>query len=337
MAVSMNHLVKGIMAPVLAVAGAGILAAGCGTMQAEADSAGNPDKRAKKAQKIQKLQEKVPYDGYLEAHKGEQNPLGLLGGPIEAKVTQGGGGVFVALPAKRELDPRVFGSPKMPRAFAGTPGMSGVPPMARGVSDGQYTRMKKPSPFGNKYKVMQRGSMSLRAVDATATDAGRTDDEVRFRASWEDSAGNTYSVRCCRMLASHGMEYPTFGGVVTNHILHGSSRIGTPLMPTEYTYLAFWGMGEVRKNGEVVDKPRLVHGMLTEYVRKEGYKLAFDHEVNPTKRHFHLMVPPMKPLPDQDQYEHKNVKTGFSLPNGKELPFWHVMFGSLDIQAQRRG
>lgn len=29
----------------------------------------------------------------------------------------------------------------------------------------------------------------------------------------------------------------------------------------------------------------------------------------------------MKPLPDEDKYEHKNVKTGFSLPNGKELPF----------------
>lgn len=108
-------------------------------------------------------------------------------------------------------------------------------------------------------------------------------------------------------------------------------------MPPEYTYLTFWGIGEVRKNGEVVDKPRLVHGMLTEYVGKEGCKLAFDHEVNPTKRHFHLMVPPMKPLPDEDKYEHKNVKTGFSLPNGKELPFWHVMFGSLDIQAQRSG
>lgn len=46
MAVSMSHLVNRIWGPVRAVAGPGILAAGCGTMQAEAGSAGNPDKKA---------------------------------------------------------------------------------------------------------------------------------------------------------------------------------------------------------------------------------------------------------------------------------------------------
>lgn len=58
-------------------------------------------------------------------------------------------------------------------------------------------------------------------------------------ASWQDKAGNTYTVKCCTKVATHGADYPTFGGVVTNTILHGSSAIGTPLMPTEYTYFAF--------------------------------------------------------------------------------------------------
>lgn len=310
---------------------AGSLLTGCGlSSDAMADQSG-PTKK----EKVQKLQAMAPYDGYLKAHKDVQSPMPLLGGPVEAQVTQRGGGVFVALPAKRKLDPNVFGSPGMARAFAGTPGITGVPPMVRGVEGDGYTRMKKPTPFGNKYKVMQGGNLQLKAVDATATDAATTSDEVKFRASWEDAAGNTYSVRCCAKMAAHGIEYPTFGGVLTNHLLHGSSRIGTPLMPTEYTYLAFWGMGEVRKNGQTLDKPRLVHGMLTEYVRKEGYKLAFDSEVTPTKRHFHLMVPPMKPVPAKGKFAHDAVQTGFSLPNGKPLPFWHVMFGSLDIRAQR--
>ena len=294
-----------------------------------------PDGAMNKQEKIQKLQAMVPYDGYLEAHKGEQSPLGLLGGPIQARVTQSGGGVFVALPDKRELDPAVFGTPEMPRAFAGTPGITGVPPMARGVKDGAYTRMKTPSPFGDQYAVMRGGELELEAVDATATDAAVTKDQVRLMARWQDNQGNTYSVRCCAKLATHGLEFPTFGGVMTNHILHGSSRIGTPLMPTEYTYLAFWGMGEVRKNGEVTDKPRLIHGMLTEYVRTEGYELGFDKDVTPTKRHFHLMVAPMKPVMGEGRFQHSAVKTGFTLPNGKELPFWHVMFGSLNIQAER--
>ena len=152
----------------------------------------------------------------------------------------------------------------------------------------------------------------------------------------EDQEGNTYEVRCCEMLATHGVEYPTFGGVVTNTVMHGSSRIGTALMPTEYVYFAFWGMGEVLKNGEVTDKPRLVHGMLTEYVRKEGYELAFDDEVTPGRRHFHLMVPPMMPEPKEQEFVHKNLSTGFQLPNGKELPFWHVMFENLEINADRQ-
>ena len=64
-----------------------------------------------------------------------------------------------------------------------------------------------------------------------------------------------------------------------------------PLMPTLFSDLAFWSIGEVRKNGEVIDKPRLVHGMLTEYVLHGNYELGFDEDVDPTARHFHVMVP----------------------------------------------
>ena len=286
-------------------------------------------------QTIAKLQKMTPARGYIDAHKNLQKPLGLLGGPIEVTITQTSGGVFVSLPDQRKLDPNVFGTPEMPRAFSGTPGVNGVPPMARGVEHSAYTVMKPLSPFGDKYTVMADGKLSLKAVDATATDAAKTEDAVDMMASWKDQDGNTYEVRCCQMLAAHGMEFPTFGGVVTNHILHGFTRIGTALMPSAYAYVAFWGMGEVKKNGVVLDKPRLVHGMLTEYVRKEGYKLAFDDEVTPTRQHFHLMVAPFVPVMDEGRFMKKPVKTGFNLPNGMELPFWHVMFENLEIDSKR--
>jgi len=290
---------------------------------------------SKKAKKMEMLQEMAPYKGYLKAHMGAQ-PQELLGGPLQVSISQESGGVFVILPSKRKLDPQVFGTPQAPRALAGTPGINGLPSGARGVKNGQYTKMKKPSPFGDKSIVMGNGKLNIEALDATAADAQKTNDKIKFMASWQDKAGNNYEVRCCGMLASHGVEYPTFGGVVTNTILHGSSRIGTALMPTEYTYFAFWGMGEVRKNGDVLDKPRLIHGMLTEYVRKEGYELAFDDEVTPTRKQFHLMVPPMMPEKKEQEFVHNNVKTGFKLPNGKELPFWHVMFENLEINADRK-
>jgi hypothetical protein len=94
-------------------------------------------------------------------------------------------------------------------------------------------------------------------------------------------------------------------------------------------------MRSVHKNGEVVERPRLVHGMLTEYVRKEGYKLAMDHEVTPTRLHLHVMVPPMMPNPEKGHFVEDPLSTGFMLPNDKELPFWHVMFNNLDVQASR--
>ncbi len=284
---------------------------------------------------MKKLKDMAPAKGYIKAHKDVQEPLELLGGPIRININQDGGKVYVALPDKRRLDPQVFGTPEMPMKFAGTPGITGVPLMARDVENDKYTVMNMPTPFGDKHITMDNGSLEIEAFDITATDGAMTKDKVKLIASWEDKDGNKYEVRCCEMLAAHGMEFPTFGGVVTNHILHGFTGIGTPLMPSEFTYFAFWGMGAVLKNGEILDKPRLVHGMLTEYVRTEGYKLAFDDEVTPTAQQFHLMVAPFKPVMDQDTFEKAPVKTGFKLPNGMELPFWHVMFESLKIDSER--
>ncbi len=278
-----------------------------------------------------------PTRGYLKAHAMTKKPFGLLGGPITVDITQSSGGVFVSLPDNRKLDADVFGTPKMPRATGGTPGINGVPPMARGVEGGKYTVMKMKSPFGDKNIVMGGGTLKLHLVDATATDAATSDDQVQMEASWKDKAGNTYTVRCCKMLATHGLEFPTFGGVVTNHILHGFTRIGTALMPSEFTYAGFWGMGAVIKNGKVLEQPRLIHGMLTEYVRGEGYKLDADSEVTPTRRQFHLMVAPFKPNMKEGHFERSPVKTGFKLPNGMELPFWHVMFENLEIKSTRGG
>ena len=286
---------------------------------------------------IMTLQEMTQADGYLQAHRSVDQPLGLLGGPIQFTIEQSSGGVFVSLPDNREIDSQVLGTPEHPMQFAGTPGMTGVPPAPafRGVENGAYTTVQRKTPFGDKHMVMPNGQMTLEATDATATDAAQTDDQVQFRASWEDQDGNTYEVRCCAMLAKAGAEFPTFGGVVTNHLMHGFSGVGTPLMPTMYTYAAFWGMGKVRKNGEVTDKPRLVHGMLTEYARTEGYELASDAEVGPTRRHFHLMVAPFMPVQGEHKFKHNNVKTGYTLPNGQELPFWHVMFENLAIESSR--
>lgn len=292
-------------------------------------------KKAMMMKMMQQAEAMSPWRGYLKAHDSVKHPMPLLGGPIKIHITQTAGGVFVALPAYRKLDPAVFGTPRHPRAFGGFPIVSGLPLMLRGVEDGHYTRAKKRSPFGDKSMVMPDGHLNLEMEDATATDAATTQDWVKLDARWKDKKGNTYEVRCCKMVAAHGVDYPTFGGVLTNAILHGSSRIGTPLMPTEYTYADFWGMGKVMKNGKVLQAPRLVHGMLTEYVRGPGYTLDFDRDVTPTKVQFHLMLPPVMPEPAKGKFRPDPVKTGFKLPNGMTLPFWHLMFENLTVTASR--
>lgn len=291
------------------------------------------EQQQQRQEMISRMQEMTQADGYLEAHRGVETPLHRLGGPLRVTVIQDGGGVFVALPDQRELDPHVFGTPEMPRAFAGTPIMTGVPPAMRGSEDGEYTALTEPSPFGDAFTTMGNASLTINATDVTAADAATTEDTVDFEASWQDQEGNTYSVTCCKELATHGIEFPTFGGVVTNHLLHGFSGVGTPLMPTEFAYFAFWGVGDVMKNGDVIDGNRLVHGMLTEYVRTEGYELGFDENVNPQGRHFHLMVAPVEPVPEEGLFRPQPVNTGFTLPNGDPLPFWHVMFESIEVET----
>lgn len=308
-----------------------VLSVGIATAQAQDNSSAASDN----SMSAQKAGQEAPLRGYVKAHEGVSQPMTLLGGPMQIKLSQSGGDTHVALPAQRELDPHVFGTPAKPRRLTGYPVAAGVPAKLRGQENGHYTKLQKMTPFGNKTVTMSDASLQLQATDATATDAASTSDTVKMSASWKDKDGNTYMVKCCSKMASHGIDYPTFGGVVTNTLLHGSSGVGTPLMPTEYTYFAFWGMGQVMKNGKVLAQPRLIHGMLTENVRTKSYQLASDDQVDPMgKRMFHLMVPPSMPDMAHGTYKASPVDTGFTLPNGTPLPFWHVMFDNVQVSAQ---
>ncbi|MDQ2798968.1 MAG: hypothetical protein M3Y13_04915 [Armatimonadota bacterium] len=51
--------------------------------------------------KMQKLKAMTPAKGYLKAHKTNQNPRELLGGPISVQISQMSGPAYVALPSRR--------------------------------------------------------------------------------------------------------------------------------------------------------------------------------------------------------------------------------------------
>jgi len=235
---------------------------------------------------------------YTMGHAMQEAPPDRLGGPLTVTITQRNGSTRFVLPGPRFLDPSVFGTPDRPVGFEPAPfPLLGIPLELRKQAHGKYTFVDHATPFSDWYEVGV-GSIRGTLVDATAIDGARTKDKVDFEATFQLPDGSDYRVVCKKPLA-HGMAFPFFGGVATNHLLHGGTGIGTRLMPTEYTYVAFWGVGDVYKNGKLINKGQMIHMMVTEAVRGDGYKLQFDGGVGnpPSVKTLHLMIPPYRPTP----------------------------------------
>jgi len=245
---------------------------------------------------------------YTRSHAMNPNPPNRIGGPLEIKVSVRGGSVRWALPGPRQMDPSVFGTPSHPIGFEKTPfPLVGVNPGMRQEMGGAYTIVDHATPFSD-WMTVGTGDLEMTLVDATAIDGAKTKDKVSFAATFAaPDKSHTYRVEA-NMALPHGKFFPTFGGVVTDHLLHGATGLGTRLMPTEYSYVAFWAKGKLFVDGKLVNDNHLVHMMITEGVRKKG-KLQSDSGINGVGRVIHLMVPPYKLGPMGP--EKSPLKTGY--------------------------
>ncbi len=281
---------------------------------------------------------------YTQAHAAIQDPPDRLGGPLQVTLTQAAGGAgFWVFPGPRALDPAVFGTPAAPLGDWPAPWpLYGVPLDKRATNDAgdAYTTTTEPTPFSDRFASVA-GSVDMTLLDATAVDGATTKDTIDFSAEFQGPKGeHSYRVVVTRPLP-HGFVYPFFGGVATNLLLHGASNVGTPLMPTEYTYAAFWGIGQVYRDGELVNDHQLVHAMLTEPVRGDGYALMEEGSVpapnaSPKAMTLHLLVAPYRVTGGTPPVEPAPVHSGVMLdtPNGTvEQPFFHVMFQSFTVAA----
>jgi len=253
-------------------------------------------------------------------------PGTLVGGP--RTVSASGTTALWVLPGPRRLAPNVFGTPQQPLGVE--PGV-GVPLENRLTNeDGTaWTTTKNPTPFGDKATGVT-GDFSLTAVDATTVDGDTTDDQVNFTANFTGPDGKEYTIRVDKVL-NRGPFHNFLGGVGTNFVHHGRTGIGFKLMPQVFAYVAFWGVAELSIDGQVVANNRFIHAMLTDNVREEGYRLAFDDGVDPTRIQFHIFLPPLEVTPQGPQPS--PVPTGFILPNGKEQPFMHINFESVTLDS----
>lgn len=281
---------------------------------------------------------------YTQTHASVQDPADLLGGPLQVTLTQPSGGAgFWVFPGPRELDPAVFGTPGQPLGnWPGPWPLYGVPLEKRTTNDAgdTYTTTSEPTPFSDKFGSVA-GSVDMTLVDATAIDGATTKDTIDFQTDFTDPKGEHHYTVTVKQPLAHGFLYPFFGGVATNVLLHGNSGVGTPLMPTEFTYAAFWGVGQVYRDGQLVNDHQLVHAMLTEPVRGDGYALMKEGTVpatnaSPRAMTLHLLVAPYKVTGGNPPIESAPVQTGVMLdtPNGTvEQPFFHVMFQSFNVQT----
>lgn len=284
----------------------------------------------------------------------------------DVRVRQDEGTVYWVLPGPRRLGAEEWGTPEQPKQLVEDkldairalpapynetvmalvqkePAIVGLPLEARGVSeDGSaFTQTKKPTPMGDEGRIVS-GAFDVTYRDRTPWDLaskfdapGATPDSVDATARFTDPQGNEYELRVKQLRQWSFQE--NGGGVVTGSFIHGSTGVDSPLMPRIFAYGAFWGIGDVVVNGDVVNSDQWIHFMTTQTVRDKDYRLATQEElplalentIAGREHHTHIIVRPIKATPEGPVFE--PVHTAFELPNGMNQPFLHIMFEQEEI------
>lgn len=239
------------------------------------------------------------YHAYVKGKRRQSSPPDRAGGPLTVSASQSNGATRFILPGTRTLDPHIFGTPELPSGFEPAPfPMCGIQVGLRLTHDGEYSIVDHFSPFSDWYEE-GTGSVTMKVTDVTAIDGKSTKDRIEFEATFELPDGAEYRVVVKDPLP-HGGAFPFFGGVVTNHVIHGAAGIAPRLLPTVFAYAAFWGKGDVYKNGSLINKGQLVHVWLSEHIRGDGDRLRTDEDSGNASKGLtvHMIVPPYKPTPE---------------------------------------
>lgn len=250
----------------------------------------------------------------------------IAGGKIKIK-SSGNGDVRWILPGKRRLDPAVFGTPAAPLGFE--PGVGLPVAMRLTTTDGSaWTTTMGMTPFSDNVAQIS-GKYHFTAIDKTLFDTPASADKVHFTARFRSPDASIEYKLTVNKVIPVGPDHPFMGGVASNFIQHGKTAIGTKLMPTAPTFVAFWGVGRLEANGIEVANNRVVHLMTTCKVRDENYRLVFDNGVDCSAMHTHILLPNVAVTKDGPITS--PVPTGFILPNGVEQPFVHLMFENIEV------
>jgi len=260
--------------------------------------------------------------------------------------------VYWVLPGKRELSKEDFGTPADPintgeivmnkakgpvkDLLEKLPVLVGVPVDLREVNDAgtAYTTTSIPTPFGDNGRIV-KGQFRATFTDRQPYDnypGNSGKDALDASVQFSDPQGNEYTIRFKKLIQPPIPYYESGGGIITNTWHHGNTGTGTPLMPRVYTYAASWSLADVMINGKVADRNKVVHIMTTQTVRDKDYHLVTENRLPLSKdetiagqiHETHLIVLPITVTDQGPKYA--PVKSAFTLPNGKQQPFIHIMY-----------
>lgn len=177
-------------------------------------------------------------------------------------------------------------------------------------------------------RAMGSGSIEVRVKDLVALDdqSGKHD-EVMIDAKFLAPDGSEFEVKVDKPFPPT-TDWEAFGGVVINQVAHGESPVGTPFIVPEFTYIMIHGIGDVYKDGELIDTDRFVFFMVSEKYRPDDFKSGKKIPSNTDNLIVHLVLPSYKFV--DGEMVGIPIPTGLQVDDGtgelKEQIHMHVNF-----------
>ncbi|MFQ6674222.1 MAG: hypothetical protein ACE5GH_05505, partial [Fidelibacterota bacterium] len=172
-----------------------------------------------------------------------------------------------------------------------------------------------PTPFSNNTREIT-GSYSYEVQDRNGEDSESSEDSVvSVDISFTAADGRSYKIDQIDVIhkAQGAGDHTFFGGVGFNKMMHGTTGMGTGMMPKMLSYITLWGLSDLKDAtaDTVVAENRIIHIMTATRVRDDQFNLvasaeedSSDHNIREAETH--IILPPldmmgnMSPVPGTD-------------------------------------
>ena len=190
-----------------------------------------------------------------------------------------------------------------------------------------------PTPFSNNV-IATTGAYSFKIQDLDAVDSQNSRDVVSsVDITFTGNDGKAYKIDQINIIhKADGMgDHTFFGGVGLNKMMHGSTGIGTELMPKMMVYITLWGLVDIKdaNTNTVVATNRIIHIMTATRVRDDDLNLITSADIDASDHNYrmaetHIILPPLDMQGNMDPVP------------GTDHGFIHMMFEEVELMEPSR-